>query len=105
MAVTLELEAFQEQVDTDLSDDALMVLVTYASEAVTNYAEGAGDAVHNMAAIRVVGYLVNVAPGLSSSSVGDFSERFITRANAVLRISGAAAILAPYRKRKGVLVS
>ena len=64
-------------------------LLAYASLTVENHAEGAPDAIHNEAAIRIASYVYD-QPGASSRS---------SFANA-LRNSGAARMMLPWRVHK-----
>ncbi len=69
-------------------DEADQILA-YATEAVTHHAPDAPDVVHNEAAYRLAGYIYD-RPFASAD----------TRFSNVLRNSGAAAALLPYRQHR-----
>ena len=94
MAVTLtvtQLAAAIRAGDTTEETAELTRLLDTATEMVTQYVETAPDTIHNEAAIRVVGYLYD-APTAG-------------RTGNVLRLSGAAALLLPYRVHRAGLAT
>ena len=89
MAVSLtsaELGAALRLSDSPEEQAEATRLLAYVTEAVTQYAPDAPDAVHNESAIRLAGYLYDMP----------FAGRGESYANA-LRNSGAARMLLPYR--------
>ena len=89
MAVSLtsaELGAALRLSDSPEEQAEATRLLAYVTEAVTQYAPDAPDAVHNESAIRLAGYLYDMP----------FAGRGEAYANA-LRNSGAARMLLPYR--------
>ena len=82
--------------DAEVAGATGIVLVRIAATAramVERYASDAPDAIHDEAYVRLAGWLFDVDP--SGASPGGPSA---------LRASGAAALLAPYRNRRGGLI-
>ena len=104
MAVTMRAGAVAKAVQpgAEMPDTEALRLHAVACEIVDRYAVGAPEAISNEAAIRVAGYLRGDDPGvraLRSIKVGEveIEPRVVGSA---LRLSGAMALLAPYRARR-----
>ena len=95
MAVTLTAGqaavAIRAATDADAVDPRVLFVVETAFAAaqacVVDFAPGAPDAIHNAAAIRVTGWLYDAEPTDPAAS-------------RVLAVSGAQALLAPYRTHR-----
>ena len=89
MAVTLSVLELAAAIrlgnSTEETAQATRLLAT-ATEIVTRHAPGSPDAIQNEAAIRVAGYLFDAPQAAQGAGFGD-----------ILRNSGAAALLLPYR--------
>ena len=92
MAVTIDRVALAKRLRIGQSASELEEvddLLAYATEAVTNNAPGAPDVVHNEAVYRLAGYIYD-RPFASAD----------TRFSNVVRNSGAASALLPYRQHR-----
>ena len=68
-------------------------IASAAAEMVTRYAPTAPDAIHNEAYVRLASFLYDHD---ASAAVG--------RGPSAIRVSGAAAIMGPYRVKRGGLI-
>lgn len=107
--MTLDAAALARELDlpngtgTTPLDPAAMRLLAVASPLVTGYAPGAPDAISNEAVIRTAGYLDADSPELRTLRSLKVSNDVTLEPRATgsaLRLSGAAALLAPYRTRR-----
>ena len=92
MAVTLTAENLRDRLrlgDTAEETAEATYLLAYCTEAATNYAPAAPDAVHDAAAINIARYIFDQPT----------AGRAAAYANA-MRNSGARAMLSPYRRRR-----
>ena len=98
--------ALRDALGVDLSDDRVSALGETASALVERYAAAAPAAVKNEAVIRAAGWLKASPKGdLAPTGVGgiDLSWRPGAARN-VLRSSGAAGLLSPWRKPRGLVI-
>jgi len=106
--VALTLTAAELRDRLKLADDvagnaAATRLLALATEAVNRYARGAPSAVANEAATRFAGYTKTAtaqALALRSLKLGEAVDLEFRPAGSALRLSGAMALLAPYRQRR-----
>ena len=102
MAVTIGVVELAGAIECEPGHQENLRLHAAAVAIVDRYAAGAPEAISNEAAIRVAGYLRGDDPGvraLRSVKVGEL-EIEPRAVGSALRLSGAMALLAPYRARR-----
>lgn len=106
MAVTLDVAGLAAALGKAADDPAVVRLHPVGVLLVDAYADGAPEAIANEALIRCVSYQI-ASPGATGGvrrlRAGDIDHHFQTQGSA-LRLSGAMALLAPYRKRRAIRV-
>ena len=104
MAVTLRAGEIAQAVQPGeaMPDTEAIRLRAIACEIVDRYAAGAPEAIANEAAIRVAAYLLADDPAVRALRVMKTADLEIEprTVGSALRLSGAMALLAPYRTRR-----
>ena len=81
---------------------AALLAVESATLTVDKYAPDAPHALSNEAAVRFTGYLLQADYGtVRAEALGPKSVEYVTNHAAAFRNSGAAALLSPYKHRRG----
>ena len=98
--MSLTAEALAAEIGADL-ERATRLLAT-ATAVAGDYAPTAPEALRNEAVIRFAGYLAGADYGaVRSETLGQKSAEYVVNHAAMFRNCGAAALLSPYRKRRG----
>ena len=105
MAVTIDAAALALQLATD--ETTAERLLGVAGVLVLRYCPDAPDGCHNEAVVRVAGYMHGAPPAMAAHRelhAGGDAVQFEMRNPAVsaVRMSGAAALLSPWRVRRAV---
>lgn len=99
MSVTLDAAGLAEAAKIDSA--AATRLLGVVTARVERYASDAPDAIHDEAAIRYAAYLSHIPAPTIESKVGEVGvSRPANSEAAAFRLSGAAALLSPWRVRR-----
>ena len=101
MAVTLDAAALAAAVGRAADDPTVARMRPVVVDAVEGYASAAPEATANEAAIRTLGYMLTANASAAEFQIGALRIKPVEVGN-VLRRSGAAALLAPWRQRRAL---
>ena len=103
MAVTLDAAALATAIGVETA--VAVRLLAVAIELVNMYAPMAPASVADEAALRTAGFLSeHSAAAIRRESIGDIATSYAPANVSALRHSGAAALLSPWRRRRGGII-